>query len=204
VIDESEIGKRIKEFRKQNHLTLQDLADRTGYSKGYLSKVEKAQKAPPVSTLGVIAGELGVTVAGIIGEESIPDSISVVRKSERKLMAGSGKEFGYSYEALANPYPNKLMEPFILYPSENITQNTFKHDGEEVLFILQGKLNFKYGDREILLEEGDAIYFDSGVPHTGEAVGDEMVKCFVVICNLSSRGQVSYEHLRQRVMKTDD
>ena len=119
-------------------------------------------------------------------------------------MAGSGKEFGYSYEALANPYPNKLMEPFILYPSENITQNTFKHDGEEVLFILQGKLNFKYGDREILLEEGDAIYFDSGVPHTGEAVGDEMVKCFVVICNLSSRGQVSYEHLRQRVMKTDD
>ena len=55
MINESEISKRIRECRLRKNLTLQMLADRTGYSKGYLSKVEKSDKAPPVATLSTIA-----------------------------------------------------------------------------------------------------------------------------------------------------
>jgi transcriptional regulator with XRE-family HTH domain len=55
MMNEAEIGQRIRTFRLKKNLTLQMLADRTSYSKGYLSKVEKSDKAPPVATLSTIA-----------------------------------------------------------------------------------------------------------------------------------------------------
>ena len=201
VIIEAEIGKRIHQYRLQNQFTLQELADKTGYSKGYLSKVEKSSKAPPVATLSVIARELGVSVSVILGEEALDDSICLVRENERMLMAKTGEEFGYAYEALANPYPNKHMEPFVLtYPSDEALKHTFQHDGEEMLFVLQGKIRFKYANRELVLEEGDCVYFDSGTPHTGEPLGDEKLKCLIVIYTSSPKGPTNYEHIRKRIM----
>ena len=202
MINESEISKRIRECRLRKNLTLQMLADRTGYSKGYLSKVEKSDKAPPVATLSTIARELDATVASFLGEGSQGDNLCVVRKNERTLMAGAGEEFGYAYEALANPYPNKHMEPFILsYPSKDALKYSFQHDGEEMLFVLQGKIRFKYGDRELVLNKGDCIYFDSGVVHTGESIGDEPLKTLIVIYSGSPKGPTSFEQIKRRIVK---
>jgi len=201
MIVEAEIGKRIHQYRLQNNFTLQELADKTGYSKGYLSKVEKSAKAPPVSTLSVIGRELGVSVSAILGEETINDTICLVRQNERTLMAKTGEEFRYAYEALANPYPNKHMEPFILsYPSDDELKHTFQHDGEEMLFVLQGKMLFKYGNREFELDTGDCIYFDSGVEHIGQPIGDEPVKILIVLYNGSPKGPTSFEHIKRRIV----
>ena len=202
MINEAEIGQRIREFRLKKNLTLQMLADRTGYSKGYLSKVEKSDKAPPVATLSTIARELDATVASFLGEGSQEDNLCVVRKNERTLMASTGEEFGYAYEALANPYPNKHMEPFILsYPSKDAYKYSFQHDGEEMLFVLQGKIRFRYGDRKLLLEEGDCVYFDSGVVHTGEPIGDEPLKTLIVLYTGSPKGSMNFEQIKRRIVK---
>jgi transcriptional regulator with XRE-family HTH domain len=202
MIVEAEISKRIKQYRTAKNLTLQMLADKTGFSKGYLSKVEKSEKAPPVATLSVIARELDVSVSNLLGEEVQRDSLCVVRKNERTLMASTGEDFGYAYEALANPYPNKHMEPFILsYPSEDAFKYTFQHEGEEMLFVLQGKIRFRYGDREFVLEEGDCVYFDSSTTHTGEPVGDEELKCLMVIYAGYPKGPTNYEHIKQRIVE---
>jgi transcriptional regulator with XRE-family HTH domain len=202
MINEAEIGKRIREFRLKKNFTLQMLADKTGYSKGYLSKVEKSDKAPPVATLSTIAKELDATVASFLGEGLQNDILSVVRKNDRTLMARNGKEFGYAYEALANPYPNKHMEPFILsYPSKDAFKYSFQHDGEEILFVLQGKIRFKYGDSEFVLEEGDCVYFDSGVVHTGEPIGDEPLKTLIVLYTGSPKGSMNFEQIKRRIVK---
>ena len=201
MINEAEIGKRIREFRLRKNLTLQMLADKTGYSKGYLSKVEKSDKAPPVATLSTIARELGVTVASFLGEGTQNDNICVVKKSERTLMAKTGEEFGYAWEALANPYPNKHMEPFILsYPSDDALKHTFQHDGEEMLFVLQGQMRFKYGDREFVLDKGDCVYFDSRVAHTGDPIGNEPLKTLIVIYTGSPKGPASFEQIKERIV----
>ena len=200
MIIEAEIGKRIRRYRLQNHFTLQELADKTGYSKGYLSKVEKSGKAPPVSTLSVIARELGVSVSVILGEETTHDSICLVRKNERMLMAKNAEEFGYAYEALANPYPNKHMEPFILsYPSNEAFKHTFQHEGEEMLFVLQGQMRFKYGQRELMLEQGDCIYFDSGIAHIGVPFGDQPLQVLIVIYSGQPKGPTNIEQIKQRL-----
>lgn len=201
MIIEAEIGKRIRQHRLQKQFTLQDLADKTGYSKGYLSKVEKSGKAPPVATLSVIARELGVSVSAILGEDPVKDSICLVRQNERILMAKSGEEFGYAYEALANPYPNKHMEPFILtYPKDDALKHTFQHDGEELLFVLQGQMRFKYGSREMTLDKGDCIYFDSSVAHAGEPLGEEPLKTLIVLYSGSPKGPSNLEQIKRRIV----
>lgn len=202
MISETEIGKRIREFRLKKNFTLQELADKTGYSKGYLSKVEKSEKAPPVATLSVIARELGVSVSVILGEETKNDSICLIRQNERTLMAETGEEFGYAYEALANPYPNKHMEPFVLsYPSDDTLKHIFQHDGEEMLFVLQGQMRFKYRNNEFILNKGDCLYFDSSVAHTGEPIGDEPLKTLIVLYTGSPRGPMNFEQIKRRIVK---
>lgn len=187
IIIEAEIGKRIKALRTQKRVTLDLLANQTGFTKGYLSKVEKSAKAPPVSTLGNIARALNVTISTLLGEESLRTSLCLIRKGERPLIARDGTAFGYSYEALAYSYPNKIMEPFILtLPLGRKKKTFYQHAGEEILFVLQGSMRFIHGPEEYLVNEGDCVYFDSGIPHFGESVGPKEVKCFMVICNYTT------------------
>ena len=201
MIIEAEIGKRIRQYRLKNNFTLQELADKTGYSKGYLSKVEKSGKAPPVATLSVIARELGVSVSVILGEETKNGSICLVRQNERTLMAKTGEEFGYAYEALANPYPQKHMEPFVLsYPSDDALKNAFQHDGEEMLFVLQGQMRFQYRNSEFILNKGDCLYFDSSVAHTAEPIGDEPLKTLIVLYTGSPKGPMNFEQIKRRIV----
>ena len=60
---ESEIGKRIKASRISKKFTLEQLAKQTGFTKGYLSRIEKSEKSPPLATLGIIARVLGITIS---------------------------------------------------------------------------------------------------------------------------------------------
>jgi transcriptional regulator with XRE-family HTH domain len=184
VILEAEIGKRIKSLRTSKGITLENLAQRTGFTKGYLSKVEKSEKAPPVSTLGNIAQAFNVTISSLLGEESARTSLCLVRKGERPLVARDGTAFEYSYEAMAYSYPNKIMEPFILtLPLGRKNKTFYQHEGEEILFVIQGSMKFLHGSAEYLVNEGDCVYFDSSIPHFGESIGRKEAKCFMVICN---------------------
>ena len=184
-IVEAEIGKRIKAFRTQKRITLEELAKQAGFTKGYLSKVEKSKKSPPVSTLGIIARALGVTISALLGEEASPrTAFCLVRKDERPVIARNGTAFGYSYEAMAYRYPNKIMEPFILtLPVKPKKRTLYQHEGEEILFVIQGTMKFFHANEEYVVNEGDCIYFDSSLPHWGESIGPTEVKCFMVICN---------------------
>ena len=185
-IVEAEIGKRIKALRSARGTTLEQLARQTGFTKGYLSKVEKSEKAPPVSTLGTIARAFNTTISTLLGEESPSVSLSLVRKNEAPLIARDGTAFGYAYEAMAYKYSNKVMEPFILTLPMNPKKRTiYQHEGEEILFVIQGRMKFTHGSETVIVNTGDCIYFNSSIPHFGETIGTPEVKCFMVICNPS-------------------
>jgi transcriptional regulator with XRE-family HTH domain len=181
---ESEIGKRIKSLRNKKRITLEILAQEAGFTKGYLSKVEKSQKAPPVSTLGTIARALGVNISTLLGEESPATFICLVKKNERPKISRTGTSVGYSYEAVAQKFKNKMMEPFVLtLPVHPKKQVRYQHEGQEILFILEGAMRFHHGTEELIVEEGDCVYLDSSIPHFGESIGDKAAKCFMVIFN---------------------
>ncbi|MCF8031927.1 MAG: XRE family transcriptional regulator [Desulfarculaceae bacterium] len=182
MLEEKEIGKNIRRLRKAAGYSLEVLAKEIGMSKGYLSKLENSPKSPPLSTLIVIAEALGATLSEILGENQEQRSASLVKVGDRKPMARNGTFFGYSYETLAHNYPHKRMEPYLLtIPSSNTKSAVFKHRGEEMMMVLQGTMHFTHGTDEYLVEEGDCIYFDSGVEHFGVAVSEQDVKCLMVI-----------------------
>jgi len=158
------------------------LAEKTGLTKGYLSKVEKSEKAPPVSTLIRIGTAFQVSLSEILGETEGNDLVSLVKKNQRVFIARDGTRFGYSYESLAHKFLNKNMQPYIItLPKDPKDIPMVKHKGEELLFVLEGKMRFIHGNREFVIEEGDCMYFDSGVEHWGAAIGDKECKCVMVI-----------------------
>lgn len=184
------IALNIKALREQKKMTLQELADMSGLTKGYLSKIERSKKAPPYSTLNRIATALGVDAAFLLGEnlENLKDTrLSFTKKDERKVVErlsslSEGSLYGYGYEALAFDKPGKNMEPYIIEPAFD-EEATFRHEGEEFIYVLEGKHEFIYGGEKYMMEEGDSVYFDAAVPHTGKSVGKKKAKLLAVMYN---------------------
>ena len=158
-------------MRTAKGTTLEQLARQTGFTKGYLSKVEKSEKAPPVSTLGTIARAFNTTISTLLCVRRAQRSAPLVRKNEAPLIARDGTAFGYAYEAMAYKYSNKVMEPFILTLPMNPKKRTiYQHEGEEILFVIQGRMKFIHGAETVIAETGDCVYFDSSIPHFGETI----------------------------------
>jgi transcriptional regulator with XRE-family HTH domain len=182
VVEETELGKIVQQYRINRGLTLQELAEKTGYTKGYLSKIENSEKAPPVSTIINLAKALNVSISEIFGETDESSLICLVKKAERRVLARDGTVFGYAYQTLAHRFHNKKMEPYFLTiplaPKENVI---FQHKGEELVFVLEGSFKFFYGEKEFIVEEGDCMYFDSSIPHYPVCQGDKEAKCLIVI-----------------------
>ena len=183
MIDESELGKRIRQYRVNKGLTLQGLAEKTGLTKGYLSKIEKAKKAPPVSTLINLAKALDINISEIFGEgENNKSPICLVKKGDRRFIARDGTVFGYAYQTLAHRFHDKHMEPYILTLPLNPKQNAlFQHKGEEMMFVLEGTMKFFHGENEFIVDEGDCVYFDASIPHYGICQGNKEVNILMVI-----------------------
>lgn len=182
-MDERVIAANIKKIRMARKVTLQELADRTGLTKGYLSKVERSEKAPPYSTLSKIAGALGFEITDILKDEiGAPQdqALFFAKKADGKIIRESSHYVGYDYEILASGKPGKNMEPFIIYAPDEFT-SMFRHEGEEFIYVLEGQMEFRYGEQTIIMEAGDHAYFDSCVPHAGRSIGDQRAKLIVVI-----------------------
>lgn len=182
-MDEKIICKNIKKLRKQNSFTLEKLANLTGLTKGYLSKVERSEKAPPYSTLNKIAGAMGMEVTSILGKDIEPLDdvrISFQKKNEGTIIKATSQLSGYDYEILGANKPGKNMEPFIIYSPFDL-EKMYTHEGEEFIYILDGTLEFIIGAEKFIMEPGDNIYFDSCVPHGGKSIGKKQAKLLVII-----------------------
>lgn len=176
------IGNKIRVLRKSMKTTLDTLAVRTGLTKGYLSKIERGLQSPPIATLSKISSALNVDITIFFERRNQEVKCSIVRKDERNPIAQKGNIFGYHYETIAHKKHDKAMNPFIItlipHPGD---QTVFRHEGQEMMFVLQGSMEFLYGDERHILNEGDCVYFDSEVSHRGQCYGDTESKVLVVI-----------------------
>lgn len=172
---EQSIGERLAKLRAQRRVTLERLAAVTGFTKGYLSKIENSRKVPPIGSLARIATALGADIAYFFQsarEASPRNAVSVVHRKDRQPVVRGGTAFGYDYATLAHHRRNKRMEPFLFSFPRRIDRHVhFEHEGEEFLFILSGRVEFEVSGEKYILEEGDSLYFDASQPHKGRALG---------------------------------
>jgi transcriptional regulator with XRE-family HTH domain len=167
---EVQVGDRIRRFRTSRGLTLQQLAERTGFSAALLAQIENRMTSPPLGTLVKIANALDDSVSAIIGGGEERD-FSIVRREDRRIVSRvglkEGGRTGYTYEALGAGKAGRKMEPFLvrLQPlsDRHVVRNS--HEGEEFLYVLTGKVEVFLDTYSDVLSEGDCIYYNSTIPH---------------------------------------
>lgn len=181
------IGEKIRGLRLSKRSTLSQVSARTGLSIALLSQIENNAVSPPVATLLRIAKALDVNIGFFFREEESRDQAVVVRKDERKRtfrrLHTQHQDGGYVYEALAYKKNAKHMEPFWVEfePRKKEDLSFLNHRGEEFLFLFRGRLAFHYRQEEIVLEAGDSLYFDAGVPHSFRALGGKKAQGIAVV-----------------------
>lgn len=186
-----QLGERLRQRRVDANLTLSELAERAGFGKAYLSRIENGKKVPPIGTLARIADVLGIEAASLLADTSAtPDwrGVSVVRHSEKRPTVMGGSAFGYDYFALTDSTQSRALQPFLFsFPDEVDKFVFFEHEGEEVMFVLTGRVEWQVGVDKFILDPGDTIHFDSRIPHRGRSLAGPATALVVIFSPTGSR-----------------
>jgi mannose-6-phosphate isomerase-like protein (cupin superfamily) len=106
--------------------------------------------------------------------------LDFTKKDQGKIVKTDGVVSEYEFKMLAENKAGKNMIPYIIEPAFD-EQQVFQHEGEEFLYVLEGTQEFIYDGQKILMEKGDSVYFDAGVPHTGRSLGQKKAKLLAVM-----------------------
>ncbi|HEX4584397.1 MAG TPA: XRE family transcriptional regulator [Burkholderiaceae bacterium] len=170
------LGSTIRELRRKHGLTIADISERTGISRGMLSRIETGQTATSLETLSRLAQGLGVSLSALFRNYDLADGgVQLVKKGKGMEVARRGTRSGHTYQLLAyDQGPMRLFEPFLItieHPSE--TFPIFEHAGVEFIYMLEGHIQYRHGKNVYDLVPGDALTFNGEVPHGPE----KLVKC---------------------------
>jgi len=182
---QANVGKRVKEVREGRGLSLKDISQRTDLDISLLEQIEQGTVAPPLGTVIKLAKALEMKMGYFIsGEQDLP--YTIVRHKDRKIIsrydARKGEHYGYEYHSLAPHKRDRHMEPFLVTLAPAATEEERStHDGQEFIFVLDGVMEVRLGEEIHLLEPGDAIYYDSTVPHLVKCHGERQTVILAVI-----------------------
>lgn len=187
-----EIGQRLRALRRAKSITLQQVADGTGLSKSFVSQIEAGMANPTVASLKRIASVLGIPLAALFdgGPDEPARAISepgptvrdvrVVRRDKRKTISWPGRR-GDTH--LLSPDLQRRLEVLLSVdqPGEGSDDEDYSHEGEEFGFVLEGSYEVVVANELYTLEEGDSIYYPSGLPHRTRAIGSKPARTLWVI-----------------------
>jgi DNA-binding XRE family transcriptional regulator len=161
------IANHVRSRRLEIGLTVGQLAERTGISKGMLSKIENAQTSPSLSTLERLSSALDMPVTSLFrGLAEERDAVFVKAGSGPEIVR-KGTRAGHTYELLGTLRgPYKRVEPLLV----SLVESTevfplFQHAGVELLYMLEGIMEYSYGREHYRMEKGDTLQFEGDIPH---------------------------------------
>ncbi|HEY1829376.1 MAG TPA: XRE family transcriptional regulator [Acidimicrobiales bacterium] len=161
------IANHVRSRRLEIGLNVGQLAERTGISKGMLSKIENAQTSPSLSTLERLAAALDMPVTSLFrGLAEERDAVFVKAGSGPEIVR-KGTRAGHTYELLGSLRgPFKRVEPLLVSLDESSEVfPLFQHAGIEVLYMLSGVMEYSYGRERYKMERGDTLQFEGDIPH---------------------------------------
>ncbi|MGE7185556.1 helix-turn-helix domain-containing protein [Peribacillus sp. NPDC006672] len=159
-----DIGKKVEKYRKAKGLSSRELAKLAEITPSMLSQIERGLANPSIQTLKVLAKTLNVPTFSFLLEEIITEDL-IVRSSKRKKMIIDN----LSYELLSPDFTGNLATAIMKVPSNiSSSEKLLEHKGEEVAFILDGKIKLYLGEEEFLLEAGDSVKIPANLKHKWE------------------------------------
>ncbi len=177
-----QVAMRIKSLREIKGVSADAIAKKLKVSNEQYESYENGSADIPVSILYEIANEFNVELTSLLtGEEPRLDEYSLVRKGKAPQVE---RRREYNYQDLAYNFKHKKAEIFyITVPAHRADekQKPYSHEGQEFTYLLEGSLKLVLGKHELILNEGDSLYFDPKQPHMMIALNNKPAKFLAII-----------------------
>ena len=163
------LQEKIRELRKNKKYTLEQLAQKAGCSKSYISQLEKGKNVPSVSMLGRLASALDSQVSELLSEnnQDLQWDRHLPKPERRTIQYPDGK---VTSQLLTRGVFQKKMQPVITIiepggTSDKIGELSHPPGSEEFVLVLEGEIDFWIGTDHIMLKKGDTLYFKGDQAH---------------------------------------
>ena len=173
----------MRQFRQQLDLTVVEVAQRAGMSRGMLSKIENGMTSPSLATLKSLSQALNVPVTSLFRKyEEQQDAIFV--KADRGLqIERQGSRAGHQYQLLGHTVGKGVsVEPYLVTLTEKSEVfPLFQHAGVEFIYLLEGEVLYRHANKTYHLSAGDSLFFDADAPHGPEELLQLPIRMLSVI-----------------------
>lgn len=169
------LGEKIRSFRKNKNITLQELSDNTGLSIGYISQIERNLVDPSLSSLRKISQYLDIPTYLLMEPDNTSHNLTT-RSNEVIIMKQPNSTVEYQ---LLTPMPDDNFIPKSLVIRFSIDANSYDgefpviHESEEILIIEKGELVVHLPEESIKLSAGDTTIIKGNIPHSLENISSE-------------------------------
>jgi transcriptional regulator with XRE-family HTH domain len=169
------VGKKIRKERLKKKMSLDRVANETGFSIDYLKEIEAGKKIPPVGTLLQLAKALEIDSGFFFREQE-----SSLRS---RIRAYTKRTENYAYTTLTPGAESKHLKAFkvTIDAMQDHKGVGYQHEGEEFVYVLSGKIELTVGDHVNVLDIGESLHFNSGIRHQLRNVGKEKAELLIVI-----------------------
>jgi len=156
-----ETGQRIKLIRKKLRKTLQEIAGETGVSASFISQVERGVAGASLTSIKAIAEALNVPLSVLLDEPAQHEPMT--RQGTRVTFAASKTQ--QRFERLSAKFPGSVIEALKVFLPVGFCSEFAAHDGEELVYVLEGQVQYHLEDGDFELSPGDSIHIDSHRRH---------------------------------------
>ncbi len=177
------IGRQVHEYRQKLGMTVADLARQAGLSAGMLSKIENGQTSPSLATLQALSGALNVPVTAFFRKFEEQRDATYVKAGEGLAIERRGTRAGHQYHLLGHSIGKSLVvEPYMVTLTETSDVfPIFQHAGQEFIYIVEGEVGYRHGDKLYDMHPGDSLFFDADAPHGPEELRKLPIRLLSVI-----------------------
>lgn len=184
---EAAIGRALRAVRQQQGMTVVELSARTNISIGMLSKIENGITSPSLTTLQTLSHALSVPITTFFKSYEERRAAQHVKAGQHVEIERRGTRANYQYHLLGHIGANSsgvVVEPYliVLTGHDDDVFPTFQHDGIELLYMLEGVVEYRHGDQTFRLEPGDSLLFDADERHGPEELIHVPARYLSIIC----------------------
>ncbi len=177
------IGKRLKEIRKDDKKTISQIASVAGVSNGLISRIENGRTIPSLPVLLNIIDALEIEVPSFFNGISTQTNFKflVTKAEEHTTIEKEDEAVGFSYKYIFGKQLDSIgFEAVLLEVQPDSERGKVETDAYELKYILSGECYYVIGNEEILLKEGDTLFFDGRIPHAPINRSNKPTKMLVV------------------------
>ena len=180
---EQAIGREVKSFREKLGLTISELAKAADMSAGMLSKIENGATSPSLASLQALGRALQVPVTFFFKSFEEFRDATFVKAGQGLTIERRGTRAGHQYQLLGHsPHGPLMVEPYLItLTHQSDVFPTFQHAGIEFLYMLEGNVVYRHGDKTYDMHPGDALFFDADAPHGPEELRQLPIRYLSVI-----------------------